>query len=131
MKTVEIETKKRNDLVTITNQVREIVKESGVNSGICVLWVPHTTAAVTVNENADPDVKDDILRFLSDKIPVSYGFKHIEGNSDAHIKSTLIGPSLSLIIENGDIVLGRWQNIYFYEGDGPRHRKIYIQIVGN
>jgi secondary thiamine-phosphate synthase enzyme len=129
MKVFEIHTSKREELIPITKKVQDVIKESGIKNGMCVLFVPHTTAALTINENADPDVKMDILSFLNEKIPKSASFRHFEGNSDAHIKSSLIGPSLALIIENGDIVLGRWQDIYFFEGDGPRNRKIYMQII--
>ncbi len=131
MKVFEINSTKREELIPITNLIKEEIKKSDIKSGICVLFVPHTTAAITINENADPDVKRDIIKFLNDKIPVLADFKHFEGNSDAHIKSSLMGHSLSLIIENGDIALGRWQDIYFFEGDGPRRRKIYLQIISS
>ncbi len=129
MKTISIRTSKRNELVDITNEVRRLVRESGVKEGICVLFCPHTTAGLTINENADPSVRLDISDHLSDLVPERKGYKHLEGNADSHIKSVLVGQSLSLIIENGDIVLGTWQGIFFCEFDGPRNRKILVKIL--
>ncbi|MBN1299226.1 MAG: YjbQ family protein [Actinobacteria bacterium] len=129
LKTLNIKTSKRTDMINITNQIIAIVKESGVNSGICVLHVPHTTAAITINESADPDVVYDILKKTTALIPENDNYSHAEGNSDAHIKSSIFGPVLTLIIENSNIVLGTWQNIYFCEFDGPRSRKLYAKII--
>ncbi len=130
MKTLNIRTNKRNELVDITYEVRKVVKESGVKEGICVLYCPHTTAGLTINENADPSVRVDISEHLSELVPENKAYKHLEGNADSHIKSVLVGQSLTLIINNGDIVLGTWQGVFFCEFDGPRSRKVYIQIVG-
>jgi secondary thiamine-phosphate synthase enzyme len=129
MKTISIRTSKRNDLVDITDEVRRLVRESGVKEGICVLFCPHTTAGLTINENADPSVRLDISDHLSDLVPERKIYKHLEGNADSHIKSVLVGQSLSLIIENGDIVLGTWQGVFFCEFDGPRNRKILVKIL--
>jgi secondary thiamine-phosphate synthase enzyme len=129
MKTISIRTNKRNELVDITDEVRRLVRESGVKEGICVLFCPHTTAGLTINENADPSVRLDISDHLSDLVPERKIYKHLEGNADSHIKSVLVGQSLSLIIENGDIVLGTWQGVFFCEFDGPRNRKILVKIL--
>lgn len=129
MEVFEIKTTKRNEMIDITNGIREYVYRQKVKSGILVLYVPHTTAAITINEHADPSVRADITEYLSKLVPHSYQFKHSEGNSDAHIKSTIVSPSISLIIENGDIVLGTWQGIFFCEFDGPRHRKLFAKII--
>jgi len=129
MKTISIRTSKRNDLVDITDEVRRLVRESGVKEGICVLFCPHTTAGLTINENADPSVRLDISDHLSELVPERKIYKHLEGNADSHIKSVLVGQSLSLIIENGDIVLGTWQGVFFCEFDGPRNRKILVKIL--
>ena len=129
MDVFEIRTHKRNEMIDITEGIREYVHKQKVKSGILVLYVPHTTAAVTINEHADPSVRADITEFLSKLIPKSPNFKHLEGNSDAHIKSTVVSPSISLIIENGDVVLGTWQGIFFCEFDGPRNRKLFAKII--
>jgi len=129
MKIIRLRTGRRNELVDITDEIRRLVKESGVREGICVLFCPHTTAGLTINENADPSVKLDISQHLSELVPERKDYKHLEGNADSHIKSVLVGQSLSLIIENGDIVLGTWQGIFFCEFDGPRNREIFVKIV--
>jgi secondary thiamine-phosphate synthase enzyme len=127
----DLKTTGRNQFVEITDQVRQAVAKSGVRSGICVVYCPHTTAAMTVNENADPDVAHDMLLYLNKAIPKEQsGFRHSEGNSDSHIKASLVGPSVTLVIDNGDIVLGRWQGVYFCEFDGPRTRTVMVQVVG-
>ncbi|ABR30298.1 hypothetical protein SU69_02240 [Thermosipho melanesiensis] len=127
----EVSTNARNMLVDITYKVNEVVKKSGVTSGICVVYVPHTTAAVTINENADPSVKRDIENTLSKVILPDWGYTHLEGNSDSHIKSTLVSPSITLIIDNGNLLLGTWQGVYFCEFDGPRRRKVYVKIISD
>ncbi|ERM92003.1 hypothetical protein O163_07515 [Caldanaerobacter subterraneus subsp. yonseiensis KB-1] len=128
MKSIYINTPVREVMVDITREVEEEVKKSGIKEGICVVFVPHTTAGITINENADPTVKEDILSAL-DKIIPNISFKHLEGNSDAHIKASLVGSSVTVLIENGELVLGTWQGIYFCEFDGPRKRKVYIKII--
>ncbi|HDI72881.1 MAG TPA: YjbQ family protein [Candidatus Altiarchaeales archaeon] len=131
MKTFTVKTAKREQLVDITAEVMEIISKSGVNSGICVLYVPHTTAAITINENADPSVRVDIEETLSKLVPYGKGYRHLEGNADSHIKSTLVAPSITLIVENGRPVLGTWQGIFFCEFDGPRTRKVHVKIISD
>jgi secondary thiamine-phosphate synthase enzyme len=126
---VLVRTTKAQEFVDITIDVNEAVKKSGVKNGIAVIFVPHTTAGVTINENADPDVVTDILSGLNKTFPEQNGYLHSEGNSHAHIKASLMGASSNIIIENGALKLGTWQSIYFCEFDGPRNRKIYIKIV--
>jgi len=128
MTILKINTHSRESMIDITEEVKSAIKLSGIKDGICTVFVPHTTAGVTINENADPDVKDDIIRGLDEIIP-NIRFKHMEGNSDAHIKSALVGNSVNLIVENGEIQLGTWQGIYFCEFDGPRSRKVYIKVI--
>ncbi len=131
MHTFEVRTRIRNEFVEITDQVRDAVRRRGTKAGICVVYCPHTTAAVTVNENADPDVVHDMLLHLGRTIPKDQaGFRHGEGNSDSHIKASLVGPSVTLIVEQGDLVLGRWQGVWFCEFDGPRTRTVHVQLVG-
>lgn len=131
MRTFTVKTAKREQLVDITAEVMEIISKSRVNSGICVLYVPHTTAAITINENADPSVRVDIEETLSKLVPYGKGYRHLEGNADSHIKSTLVAPSITLIIENGRPVLGTWQGIFFCEFDGPRTRKVHVKIISD
>ena len=126
-----IKTNTRNEFLDITQEIQSTLRKHHIESGIVVIFIPHTTAAVTINENADPDVKRDIIKFINDKIPNNYGFNHMEGNSDSHIKSSLFGPSLNLIVESGQLVLGTWQSVYFCEFDGPRNRNYYIKIISN
>jgi len=113
-------------MVDITSEVAEAIRAEGIDDGLAVVFVPHTTAGVTINENADPDVTRDIAAALSRLIPRSGDYAHVEGNSDAHIKSSLFGPSLVLIVSGGRPVLGTWQAVYFCEGDGPRHRNVHV-----
>lgn len=130
---LRVKTPKREVLVNITGEVNSIVRISAINEGVCRIFVPHTTAGVTINENADPAVMNDIINFLKILIPQSggqYSFRHMEGNSDAHIKSSLTGSSLDILIHNGRLVLGTWQGIMFAEYDGPRNRRVYIQLQG-
>ena len=127
---LSVKTLKREILLELTGKIRKIVKESNVKEGVCRIFVPHTTAGITINENADPAVMKDIVNFLGKLIPRSSNFSHLEGNSDAHIKSSLTGPSLDILIHENNIVLGTWQGIMFAEYDGPRNRSVYIQIQG-
>ncbi len=124
-----VSTKSRNEMVDITGRVKEIVEKSGVKEGICVIYTPHTTAAITINENADPSVPYDITNFLNKLVPVNAGYRHMEGNSDSHIKTTLVSPSITVIIHEGKLLLGTWQGIFFCEYDGPRTRKVYVKII--
>ncbi len=128
MKTIKIQSNKREELIEITREVSENLPESG--EGICVLFTQHTTCGLTINENADPDVKHDILLFLKNTIPQYYeGFKHFEHNSDAHLKASFLGSSVTVPFENGKLLLGRWQGIFLCEFDGARERKILIKII--
>jgi len=134
MNSITVHSSSRNEMIDITGQVQEVVDKSGVKDGYAILYVPHTTAAITINEGADPSVKHDILsalsKALSKLVPHEASYSHIEGNSDAHIKSSIIGCSQTVLIENGKLLLGTWQHIFFFEGDGPRTRKVYIEVFG-
>jgi secondary thiamine-phosphate synthase enzyme len=130
MQTISIRSGKRCELIDITRDVQASVSQSGVKSGVAVIFVPHTTAGVAINENADPDVKRDVLFALERAVP-NAGFEHCEGNSDAHTKAVLTGSSASVIVEESRLCLGTWQSIYFCEYDGPRSRKAYIKIIGD
>lgn len=127
--TLTVKTKTKTELVDITADVEKIVREADVRTGLCMVYVPHTTAAVTINESADPTVKSDILKVINDIIPWDAGYRHLEGNSAAHIKSSLVGASELFIIENGSLVLGTWQGIFFCEFDGPRTRKVQVRVM--
>jgi secondary thiamine-phosphate synthase enzyme len=128
MKQFTVRTNSNFAMVDITDQVRTLLRESKIKTGICYVFVPHTTAAVTINENADPDVIKDIIRTLDKLIPLNDHYRHIEGNAAAHVKSSLLGASQTVFIENGDLVLGTWQSIFFCEFDGPRTRKVFIKL---
>ncbi|MBP5363707.1 MAG: YjbQ family protein [Ruminococcus sp.] len=121
----------KEGLVDITAEVTEAISESGVNEGICVVYCPHTTAAITINENADPDVKSDFIAGFDKVFPEFESFRHVEGNSDAHIKSSVVGASTTLIVTAGRPLLGTWQGVYFCEFDGPRNRKFYVKVMGD
>jgi secondary thiamine-phosphate synthase enzyme len=124
-----IRTTRHSEIIDITPDVEKIVAKSGIKNGICIVYVPHTTAAVTINENADPSVKVDILNYLNKIVPWNGNYTHLEGNAAAHIKSAVIGSSRTIIINNGRLVLGTWQGIYFCEFDGPRHRNVFVEII--
>ncbi|MFW9784279.1 MAG: secondary thiamine-phosphate synthase enzyme YjbQ [Candidatus Heimdallarchaeota archaeon] len=126
-----IKTQKREELINITNKINKVVRNSGVKEGVCRIFIPHTTAGITINENADPAVMRDIIAFLSKLIPQNSNFSHMEGNSDAHIKSSLTGSSLDIIIHHGNLILGTWQGLMFAEYDGPRNRRVCVQIQGD
>ena len=128
---LSIKTNSRTELLDITHEVQKSVAESNIKSGICQIFVPHTTAGITIDENADPSVVHDILMELNKVIPFQDNYNHIEGNSAAHIKSSLVGPSLSIIIENGNLQLGTWQGIYFCEFDGSRNRQVWVKILSS
>jgi secondary thiamine-phosphate synthase enzyme len=129
MEQIRVKTRSRVELVDITSLVQKIVEKAGVEEGICYVYVPHTTAAVTINENADPSVCMDIEDELNKLIPFDSSYSHREGNADAHIKSTLVGCSKTIFIQNDSLFLGTWQGIFFYEFDGPRDRKVYVKII--
>ena len=129
MKIISVSTHKRCEFIDITSQVDQIVKSGEITSGICLIFCPHTTAGLTINENADPAVKGDMIDHLAKVIPQNKSFTHLEGNSDSHIKGSVLGSSLSVIIENKKLVLGTWQGVYLCEFDGPRQRQVYVKIV--
>jgi secondary thiamine-phosphate synthase enzyme len=128
VQTLNVKTSSRVEMVDITSQVTQAIRDEGVDDGLAVVFVPHTTAGVTINENADPDVARDIRSHLDKLVPPNEGYAHAEGNADAHIKSSLFGPSLVLIVSGGRPVLGTWQAVYFCEGDGPRRRKVHVAV---
>lgn len=119
---------KKEEMININSYVKDAIEKSGVENGTCIVYCPHTTAAITINENADPDVKTDMLSGLDDIVKVLPSFRHFEGNSTAHIKSSLIGASETLIIENREILRGIWQGVYFMEFDGPRNRRFFVKV---
>ncbi|MGD0883318.1 MAG: secondary thiamine-phosphate synthase enzyme YjbQ [Thermodesulfovibrionales bacterium] len=126
---VNFSSRLRNEFIDITDKVQEIITEEGVTNGICYVYVPHTTAGITINEGADSAVQRDIQTALTKLVPFEADYSHREGNSDAHIKSTLVGVSQSVFIDAGKLLLGTWQALYFCEFDGPRHRRVAIKIV--
>jgi len=129
METIKLQSKQREEMIEITAEVEKLLRGSEIKEGICVLFTQHTTCGLTINENADPDVKSDMLLFLKNTIPQFYdGFRHFEHNSDAHIKSSLVGASVTVPFENGKLLLGRWQGIYLCEFDGARERKVVMMI---
>lgn len=130
IKNINISSTKKSEFIDITAMIEKVVEDSGKSVGVCHLYVPHTTAAVTINEGADPSVKRDIITSLDKLVPHAGDYLHMEGNSDAHIKATLTGNSDIIFIENGSLVLGTWQSVYFCEFDGPRTRQLMVKIVG-
>jgi len=129
VKYINVKSKSRIEFIDVTGMVQDVVKEGGVKNGICYLYVPHTTAGVTINEGADPSVQRDIQNTLSRLVPQDVNYFHREGNADAHIKSTLVGTSVHVIVEEGKLLLGTWQSIFFCEFDGPRHRRIAVKFT--
>ena len=125
-----VETPVREEMIDITSQVQEAVSTSRTAEGLCTVFVPHTTAGVTINENADPSVKQDLLMALGRAVPDELPYRHSEGNSPAHVKASLMGSSISVIIEENRLRLGTWQGIFFCEFDGPRHRRFFVHICG-
>jgi secondary thiamine-phosphate synthase enzyme len=125
-----VSTRERGEIVDITARVEAIVRKSAIKSGLCIVYVPHTTAAVSINENYDPDVKSDVLAKLEKMIPQQESYyQHGEGNSDSHLKTSLVGPSVTILVEDGKLVLGRWQGVYFCEFDGPRTREYFVKVI--
>ncbi len=129
IETLNVSTKSRTSLLDITGEVEKVIRDAGVKDGICILFVPHTTAGITINENADPSVKSDILKELDKIVPIEDNYSHMEGNAAAHIKSTLVGQTINLLIKDGSPVLGTWQGLFFCEFDGPRQRKVLIKTL--
>ena len=130
-KTIHLRTEKHIDFYDITSEIESQVSDYGVRDGILLVFTPHTTAGITINENADPSVRSDIREFISRNIPHQSYFKHLEGNSPSHIMSSLFSVSETIIIQDGQLVLGTWQGIFFCEFDGPRNRKVYVKIIGD
>jgi len=128
---LRVRTSAKTELINISESVREAVREAEVKDGICFIFIPHTTAALTINENADPNVPKDILTAINKLIPFQDRYEHMEGNSAAHIKATLVGFSQTVFVESGRLVLGTWQGIFFCEFDGPREREVYIHVVAS
>jgi len=129
MESFKVKTGRRAEFVDITAQVQGIVRDSGIGEGVCHIYVPHTTAGLTINENADPAVPADIIAHLEKLVPRSGDYRHAEGNSDSHIKASMMGFSETVLVENGALVLGTWQCVYFCEFDGPRNRTVYVQVI--
>ena len=129
MKQFNVRTNSRSEMIDITGRIRALLKESKIRSGICHVFVPHTTAAVTINENADPDVPRDILMELDKIVPLNDHYRHGEGNSAAHIKSSIVGASERIFVDDGELVLGTWQSVFFCEFDGPRTRKLIVRLA--
>ncbi len=129
MEVLPVNTRSKSEIISITSNVQSIVTKSKVKNGICVIYNPHTTAAITINEDADPSVKSDMINELNKIVPENSNYTHLEGNSDAHIKASLMGSDRVVIIENNKLVLGTWQGIFFCEFDGPRSRKVYIKVI--
>ncbi len=131
MREVRVESALRNEMIDITQDIQRIVDEANLQQGHVIIHVPHTTAGLTINEGSDPSVQRDIIQALKGLIPEHGDYHHLEGNSDAHIKASLLGSSLTVLVENQKLVLGTWQHIFFYEGDGPRARKVFVTTAPN
>ena len=129
MKEIRVNTRNRTHLVDITKEISDVVRDSGVDAGVVTVFCPHTTGGLTLNENADPDVQTDIDKILDRVVPWTGGYKHGEGNSAAHVKASMMGASVQVIVEGGKMQLGTWQAIYFCEFDGPRSRKVWITVA--
>jgi len=129
MKEIKVESKSKNEMIDITSDIQKLVTAENLQQGHVIAYVPHTTAGITINEGADPSVQRDIIETLRKLIPEHDDYRHMEGNSDAHIKASLMGSSVTVIVENNKLFLGTWQHIFFYEGDGPRHRRVYVDLI--
>ena len=129
MQTFQVRTSSQSEFIDITRSVQEAVKKTGVADGVCIIFIPHTTAGVTINENADPTVVQDIIMELNKIVPFKDQYRHMEGNSPAHIKASLVGCSQMVFVESGKLVLGTWQGIFFCEFDGPRSRKVHVKVM--
>jgi secondary thiamine-phosphate synthase enzyme len=131
MEKLTVQSNDRTAIIDITHQIQSLVQESGIKNGVCYVFIPHTTAGVTINENADPDVKSDMLMEINKVIPFTDSYRHMEGNSAAHIKATLFGNSEMIIVNDGRLQLGTWQGVFFCEFDGPRTRKIWVKLINS
>jgi secondary thiamine-phosphate synthase enzyme len=129
MEKINLRTANHSELIDITDKVQAVVTKSKIKDGVCFVFCPHTTAGLTINENADPSVRRDITDMLGKIVPAKAGYSHAEGNADAHIKSSLFGPSLLIFVEDRHLALGTWQGIYFCEGDGPRNREVWVNFI--
>jgi len=129
MKELHISSRQREEMIDITREIQTVVSQEKIQDGTVIVYVPHTTAGVTINEGADPDVQRDLINTLQRLVPENAHYQHSEGNSDAHIKASILGLSVTVLVNNGALVLGTWQHIFFYEGDGPRNRTIYLQFL--
>ena len=129
IQTFQVRTSKQTEFIDITRSVQEAIKKTGVEEGICFIFIPHTTAAVTINENADPSVSQDIIMELNKLVPFQDRYQHLEGHSPAHIKASLVGSSQTVFVESGKLSLGTWQGVFFCEFDGPRNRKVYVKVI--
>jgi secondary thiamine-phosphate synthase enzyme len=130
MDEISVKTSSHTQFIDITSKVSEILQKTGIKDGMCTVFTPHTTAGITINENADPDVPRDIIKEMGEIVPLDAGYAHLEGNSAAHIKSSLFGCSETVIVRNGSLMLGTWQSVFFCEFDGPRNRKVWVEIIG-
>ena len=128
---LKVKSSKRNEMIDITNEIQHIINQENIVKGHVIIYNPHTTAGITINEGADPSVQRDIIETLKQIIPENGNYHHMEGNSDAHIKASLLGSSVTILIEDNKLILGTWQHIFFYEGDGPRNRKVIIDIISH
>jgi secondary thiamine-phosphate synthase enzyme len=126
---LKVSSKKRNEMIDITRDIQGIVNKQNLVNGHVIVYVPHTTAGITINEGADPSVQRDIIETLKRLVPENDDYTHMEGNSDAHIKASLLGSSIIVLVKNNKLVLGTWQHIYFFEGDGPRNRRVYVDMI--
>ena len=131
MRELTVVSRIRNEMIDITHDIQSIVNEEDLVDGLVIVYVPHTTAGITINEGADPSVQQDIIETLKKLVPKGGSYRHMEGNSDAHIKASLLGSSVTVLVQNKKLVLGTWQHIFFYEGDGPRHRKIHVDFISH
>ena len=129
MEEISVKTNTHSEMIDITAKVSAVLEKTGVKNGICTVFTPHTTAGISINENADPDVPRDMMKEMDKVIPLKDGYAHAEGNSAAHIKSSLFGCSETVIVKNGSLMLGTWQSVFFCEFDGPRSRKVWVQVV--
>ncbi len=129
IQTFQVRTSKQTEFVDITRSVEEAVQKTGLKDGVCIIFIPHTTAAITINENADPSVPKDIVMELNKIVPFEDRYQHLEGNSPAHVKASLVGFSETVFVESGKLVLGTWQGIFFCEFDGPRNRKVHVKVM--
>jgi secondary thiamine-phosphate synthase enzyme len=131
IQSMEVKTSKRNQMIDITKDIEDIIRNQQIENGYVIVFVPHTTAGVTINEGADPDVSRDIIHTFEQLIPENNSYRHAEGNSDAHIKASLFGASELILVENNQLVLGTWQHVFLYEGDGPRNRTVYVKCISD